>query len=41
MGRVICRIEVQPPYPAEMVVVVIGVTQHATEILSEGGAIDA
>jgi phage tail sheath protein FI len=41
MGRVICRIEVQPPYPAEIVVVVIGVTQHATEILSEGGAIDA
>lgn len=41
MGRVICRIEVQPPYPAEVVVVVIGVTQYATEILSEGGAIGA
>lgn len=41
MGRVICRIEVQPPYPAEVVVVVIGITQHATEILREGGAIDA
>ena len=41
LGRVICRIEVQPPYPAEVVVVVIGVTQHATEILSEGGAIGA
>lgn len=41
LGRVICRIEVQPPYPAEMVVVVIGKTQNATEILKEGGAIDA
>ena len=41
LGRVICRIEVQPPYPAEIVVVVIGVTQQSTEILKEGGAIDA
>jgi hypothetical protein len=41
MGRVICRIEVQPPYPAEVILVVIGKTQNATEILKEGGAIDA
>jgi phage tail sheath protein FI len=40
-GRVICRIEVRPPYPAEVVVIVIGKTQNATEILEEGGAIDA
>jgi hypothetical protein len=40
-GRVICRIEVQPPYPAEVVVVVIGKTQNATEILKEGGSINA
>jgi phage tail sheath protein FI len=41
LGRVICQIGVQPPYPAEFVVVVIGKTQSAMEILKEGGAIDA
>lgn len=41
LGRVICRVGVQPPHPAEFVVVVIGKTQNALEILREGGAIDA
>src|SRR5204863_9931535 len=41
LGRVICQIGVQPPYPAEFGVVVIGKTQSAMEILKEGGAIDA
>jgi len=40
-GRVICQVGVQPPYPAEFVVVVIGKTQSSMEILKEGGAIDA
>lgn len=40
-GRVICEVGVQPPYPAEFVVVVIGKTQNAMDILKEGGAIDA
>jgi phage tail sheath protein FI len=40
-GRVICQVGVQPPHPAEFVVVVIGKTQNAMEILKEGGAIDA
>ena len=40
-GRVICQVGVQPPYPAEFVVVVIGKTQNAMEILREGGSIDA
>ena len=40
-GRVICQVGVQPPAPAEFVVVVIGKTQNATEILKEGGSIDA
>jgi len=40
-GRVICQIGVLPPPPAEFVVVVIGKTQNAMEILKEGGAIDA
>jgi len=40
-GRVICKVGVQPPAPAEFVVVVIGKTQNAMEILKEGGAIDA
>ncbi len=41
LGRVICQVGVQPPYPAEFVVVVIGKTQSTMEILKEGGAIDA
>jgi uncharacterized protein len=40
-GRVICHVGVQPPLPAEFVVVVIGKTQNAMEILREGGSIDA
>ena len=40
-GRVVCQVGVQPPAPAEFVVVVIGKTQNAMEILKEGGAIDA
>lgn len=40
-GRVVCQIGVQPPAPAEFVVVVIGKSQNAMEILKEGGAIDA
>jgi len=41
VGRVICQVGVQPPAPAEFVVVVIGKTQNATEILKEGGSINA
>jgi phage tail sheath protein FI len=41
LGRVICQIGVQPPAPAEFVVVVVGKTQNAMEILREGGAINA
>jgi phage tail sheath protein FI len=37
-GRVICQIGVQPPYPAEFVVVIIGKTQDAVDILQESGA---
>jgi len=40
LGRVICRIGVQPPKPAEFVVVVIGKTQNAIEVLQETGALD-
>ena len=40
-GRVVCRIGVQPPYPAEFVVIVIGKTQNTIEVLRETGAIDA
>ena len=36
-GRVICQIGVQPPYPAEFVVVVIGKTVNAMEVLQEQG----
>ncbi|MBS1789181.1 MAG: phage tail sheath family protein [Acidobacteria bacterium] len=36
-GRVICMIGVQPPWPAEFVVVRIGRTQGATEIVELGG----
>jgi phage tail sheath protein FI len=39
-GRMICHVGVQPPPPAEFVVVVIGKTQNAMQILAEGGAID-
>ncbi len=38
LGQVVCRIGVQPPYPAEFVVVVIGKTQDAIEVLQEQGA---
>jgi phage tail sheath protein FI len=41
LGRVICEVGVKPPYPAEFVIVVIGRTQNAMDILKEGGAIDA
>jgi phage tail sheath protein FI len=41
LGRVVCHVGVQPPYPAEFVVVVIGKTQNAMQILKEGGSIDA
>jgi phage tail sheath protein FI len=37
-GRVVCQIGVQPPYPAEFVVVIIGKTQDAVDILQESGA---
>jgi phage tail sheath protein FI len=40
-GRLICEIGVQPPYPAEFVVVVIGKTQDAVEVLRESGAVNA
>lgn len=40
-GRVICQMGVQPPYPAEFVVVLIGKTQNAVDILKESGAISA
>ena len=36
-GRVVCQIGVQPPYPAEFVVVVIGKTVDAMEVLQEQG----
>lgn len=36
-GRVLCRIGVQPPYPAEFVVALIGKTQDGIEILQEMG----
>ena len=41
LGRVICRIGVQPPYPAEFVIVVIGKTQNSAEILLETGVFNA
>ncbi len=37
-GQVICQIGVQPPYPAEFVIVIIGKTQDAVDILQETGA---
>jgi Bacteriophage tail sheath protein len=37
-GQVICLIGVQPPYPAEFVVVIVGKTQNALNILQESGA---
>lgn len=36
-GRVICQIGVQPPYPAEFVVALIGKTQNGIEVLQEQG----
>jgi phage tail sheath protein FI len=36
LGRVICVIGVQPPYPAEFVIVRIGKTEFGTEILETG-----
>jgi phage tail sheath protein FI len=39
-GRVICQIGVQPPYPAEFVVILIGKTQNAVEIIKESGALN-
>jgi phage tail sheath protein FI len=36
-GMVVCEIGVQPPYPAEFVVVVIGKTLNAMEVLQEQG----
>ncbi|HKQ04329.1 MAG TPA: phage tail sheath C-terminal domain-containing protein [Blastocatellia bacterium] len=36
-GRVVCQVGVQPPYPAEFVVVVIGKTLDAMEVLQEQG----
>jgi len=37
-GQIICQIGVQPPYPAEFVVIKIGKTQDALNILQESGA---
>jgi hypothetical protein len=37
-GQVICLVGVQPPYPAEFVVVMVGKTQNALNILQESGA---
>jgi phage tail sheath protein FI len=37
-GRVICQIGVLPPYPAEFVVILIGKTRSAVEVLRESGA---
>ncbi|CAN7806134.1 phage tail sheath subtilisin-like domain-containing protein [Paraburkholderia hospita] len=39
-GRVVCLIGIQPPYPAEFVVVRIGVTRSGIEV-EEKGALDA
>jgi phage tail sheath protein FI len=36
-GRVLCQVGVQPPYPAEFVVVLIGKTQDGIEVLQETG----
>ncbi len=35
--RVVCQVGVQPPYPAEFVVVLIGKTQDGIEVLQETG----
>jgi phage tail sheath protein FI len=37
MGRLICEIGVQPPWPAEFVIVRIGKTEGSTEIIEVGG----
>lgn len=36
-GRVVCQIGLQPPYPAEFVVALIGKTQDGIEVLQETG----
>ena len=36
-GRVICRVGVQPPWPAEFVIVRIGKTENRVEIIEERG----
>jgi phage tail sheath protein FI len=36
-GRVVCQIGVQPPYPAEFVVALIGKTQDGIDVLQETG----
>ena len=38
-GKLLCMVGVQPPLPAEFVVVVIGKTQDGTTVLSETGAL--
>lgn len=38
-GRLICEIGVQPPWPAEFVIVRIGKTEGSTEIVESGGKI--
>lgn len=40
-GRVTCLVQLLPPWPAEYVVLRIGVTQSGVEVLSEGGTTDA
>jgi phage tail sheath protein FI len=35
-GQMICLIGVQPPWPAEFVIVRIGKTENGTEVLQEG-----
>jgi uncharacterized protein len=38
-GRLVCVVGIQPPWPAEYVVVRIGRTEAATEIVETSGAI--
>ena len=35
LGRVICEIGVQPPYPAEFVVVTVGITRDGVQVREE------
>jgi hypothetical protein len=37
LGRVICELGVQPPYPAEFVVVTIGLTKDGVQVREESG----